>query len=191
MSGSQHPCQELCLSPHCTVDRQTAGACYLLTQLCQREILSQGHKAGRDTAGHQTSFSSLQVSAHAHTCTQIQPHRIPLETLDTCSVISPLEPVASYTEAAFRPCTDLSRHTLIHLTVWGPASICLSVLGHMAGSGWAFEDCQNQRRCSRAWLPSRPALPYLHIHDVVVDPQLIRLQHLQKSLHGLTGGEEL
>lgn len=35
------------------------------------------------------------------------------------------------------------------------------------------------------------ALAYLHIHDVVVDPELVLLQHLQKGLHGLRGGEEL
>lgn len=35
------------------------------------------------------------------------------------------------------------------------------------------------------------ALAYLYIHDVVVDPELVLLQHLQKGLHGLRGGEEL
>lgn len=32
---------------------------------------------------------------------------------------------------------------------------------------------------------------YLHIHDVVVNAQLVLLQHLQKRFHRLAGGEEL
>lgn len=36
-----------------------------------------------------------------------------------------------------------------------------------------------------------PELAYLHVHNVVVDPELVLLQHLQERLHGLSGGEEL
>lgn len=41
-------------------------------------------------------------------------------------------------------------------------------------------------RCHLGW-----ALAYLHVHNVVVDPELVLLQHLKKGLHGLRGGEEL